>query len=273
MIKKFGVIAPSHFEGRNIKYGVREFAMCAAATGLAQTGMITPFIGTFLTFSDYMRNGIRLASLMKEKVIYQFTHDSIFLGEDGPTHQPVEHYMALRAIPNLQVIRPADAFEVKMAWMAALLYEGPTAIILSRQPLPLLKETEVPFAEGVGRGAYLLKKSQKKPDYTLFATGSEVKLALDVALALEKLGKEVRVVSCPCFELFNQQPKSYREEVIGGDLGKRVSIEAGVDLGWYQYIGLEGIPISMKGYGLSAPLKDLEKEFGFTVESILEKIL
>ncbi len=273
MIKKFPIITPGHFSGRNIKYGVREFSMCAEASGLAQTGMIIPFVGTFLTFSDYMRNAIRLACLMKEKVIYQFTHDSIFLGEDGPTHQPIEHYMALRAIPNLQVIRPADGTEVKMAWIAALRYEGPTAIILSRQALPDLKETKVSFAEGVGRGAYIVKKEKKKADYTLFATGSELSLSLDVASALEKLGKDVRVVSVPCFELFDEQEPTYREEVIGGDLGKRVSIEAGVDLGWYKFIGLNGIPICMKGYGLSAPAKALAKEFGFTVEAILEKIL
>ncbi|MBA3816134.1 MAG: transketolase, partial [Parachlamydiaceae bacterium] len=229
MIKKFPVITPGLFSGRNLKFGVREFGMATIATGLAQTRMITPFIGTFLTFSDYMRNAIRLASLMKEHVIYQFTHDSIFLGEDGPTHQPIEHFMALRAIPHLNVIRPADANEVKMAWVAALRYNGPTALLLSRQNLPELTQTKVSFSNGVGRGAYILKKESRKPDITLIATGSEVHLALDVASELEKLGKAVRVISMPCWEIFEQQSQEYKESIFGGDLGRRVSIEAGVD--------------------------------------------
>ncbi len=274
MMKKFGIVAPSLFTGRNIKYGVREFAMGTIATGLAQTQMITPVIGTFLTFSDYMRNAIRLASLMKEHVIYQFTHDSIFLGEDGPTHQPVEHYAALRAIPNLQFIRPADANEVKMAWVAALRYKGPTAFSLSRQNLPELLGTHVPYSDGMGRGAYIVKKEQnKKVDYMLVATGSEVSLALDVANELEKLGKSVRVVSMPCWEIFEHQDIEYKQSVFGGDLGKRVSIEAGVDLGWHKYIGLDGIAICMDSFGASAPYRDLANEFGFTVVSIIERIL
>lgn len=273
MMKKFPVVAPGNFDGRNIKFGVREFAMGAMATGMAETEMILPFVGTFLTFSDYMRNAIRLCSLMKEHVIYQFTHDSIFLGEDGPTHQPVEHYAALRAIPNLHFIRPADDHEVKMAWVAALNYQGPTALSLSRQNLPTLTETQVPYAEGVGRGAYILKKSAGKPDYTLFATGSEVHLALDVATELEKLGKKVRVISMPCWEIFEQQNKEYQNSLVGGDIGKRVSIEAGVEQGWHKYIGREGIAISMDTFGASAPYQDLAKEFGFTVDAILERIL
>lgn len=274
MMKKYGIIAPAFFKGRNIKFGVREFAMATIATGLAQTNMITPVIGTFLTFSDYMRNAIRLACLMKEHVIYQFTHDSIFLGEDGPTHQPVEHYAALRAIPNLHVIRPADANEVKMSWISALTYKGPTALILSRQNLPELPGTDVSFNEGLGKGAYILKKEKgEKCDYMLVATGSEVSLSLDVAAELEKLGKSVRVVSMPCWELFELQDAPYKESVFGGDLGKRVSIEAGVDMGWYKYIGMHGIAISMDRFGASAPYRELQKEFGFTVVSILERIL
>lgn len=273
MMKKFPIVTPGNFHGRNIKFGVREFGMATIATGLAQTRMITPFIGTFLTFSDYMRNAIRLCSLMKEQVIYQFTHDSIFLGEDGPTHQPIEHLAALRAIPNLHVIRPADANEVKMAWVAALRYKGPTAFILSRQNLPELAETNVSYSNGVGRGAYILKKEKGNLDYTLFATGSEVSLALDVAKELEKLGKNVRVVSMPCWEMFEEQNHEYRMSVVGGDIGKRVSIEAGVSLGWHKYIGMDGIAISMEGYGASAPYRVLAAEFGFTVESILERIL
>jgi transketolase len=273
MIKEFPIVGPHAFNGRNIKYGVREFAMATMATGLAETRMIVPFIGTFLTFSDYMRNAIRLCALMREHVIYQFTHDSIFLGEDGPTHQPVEHYAALRAIPHLYVIRPADANEVKMAWLAALSYRGPTALILSRQNLPDLPGTDVAYAEGMGRGAYIIKKETAKPDYTLVATGSEVWLALDVATALEKLGKHVRVISFPCWELFDLQEAEYQESIFGGDLGKRVSIEAGVSQGWHRYIGRSGITIAIDDFGASAPYKALQKAFGFTVEDILDRIL
>lgn len=273
MMKQFPLISPGHFEGRNIKFGVREFGMATMATGLSLTHLILPFIGTFLTFSDYMRNAIRLASLSKIHVVYQFTHDSIFLGEDGPTHQPVEHYAALRAMPNLHVIRPADSREVKMAWLAALNYKGPTALLLSRQNLPDVAGTDVSYADGMARGAYLLKKETSKPDYTLVATGSEVSLAMDVATQLEKMGKQVRVISFPCWELFDLQSKEYQESIFGGDLGQRVSIEAGVSQGWHQYIGRDGIAICMEGFGASAPMKDLQKAFGFTVEDILERIL
>lgn len=273
MIKKYGIVAPGNFHGRNIKFGVREFGMATIATGMAQTDMILPFIGTFLTFSDYMRNAIRLCALMRRHVIYQFTHDSIFLGEDGPTHQPIEHYAALRAIPFLHVIRPADANEVRMSWVAALHYQGPTALLLSRQNLPALEGTKRPYMEGVGRGAYILKNEKSKPDFTLIATGSEVSLAVDVAAALEKMGKQVRVISFPCWQLFELQPDSYKESVFGGDLGKRVSIEAGVDLGWHKYIGRDGIAISVDTFGLSAPAKVLAEEYGYTVASILDRIL
>lgn len=273
MIKKFPLVAPGNFNGRNIKFGVREFGMATMATGLYETGMITPFIGTFLTFSDYMRNAIRLASLMKVQVIYQFTHDSIFLGEDGPTHQPIEQVASLRAMPNLHVLRPADANEVKMSWIAALNYKGPSALILSRQNLPELAHTKVPYANGVARGAYIIKKESRKPDFMLVATGSEVHLAIDVANALEKIGKAVRVVSMPCWELYELQSPEYKESIFGGDLGRRVSIEAGVEMGWSKYIGRDGISISMETFGASAPAAELAKEFGFTVESILDRIL
>ncbi|MBA3721973.1 MAG: transketolase [Parachlamydiaceae bacterium] len=277
MIKKYPIVGPHIFEGRNIKYGVREFGMATMATGLYQTQMIIPYIGTFLTFSDYMRNAIRLAALQGAHVIYQFTHDSIFLGEDGPTHQPVEHYAALRAIPRLQFIRPADSHEVRGAWIAALRYSGPTALSLSRQNLPDLAETNVPYADGVGRGAYIVKKEKSKPDYTFVATGSELSLAMDVSKELEKMGKSVRVISMPCWEIFEKQDEEYKESVFSsncGDLGQKVSIEAGVELGWHKYIGRKGITISIDDrFGESAPAGDLAKEFGFTVEDILERIL
>jgi transketolase len=273
MMKGYPTIAPGIFNGRNLKFGVREFGMGTIANGLAYTGMFRPYVGTFLTFSDYMRNSIRLASLSKIPVIYQFTHDSIFLGEDGPTHQPIEHYAALRAIPGLYVVRPADNNEVKMAWVAALNYKQPFALLLSRQALRELSETNVPYKEGMGRGGYIIKKEKSKPDFTLFATGSEVQLALDVAVELEKRGKDVRVVSMPCWEIFEQQDAAYKRTITGGDLGKRVSIEAGADQGWHKYIGSDGCAICMETYGASAPASALAEAFGFTVDRILERIL
>ncbi len=272
MIKKFPLIKPGDFAGRNIKFGVREFAMGCMATGLRQTGMLTPFVGTFLTFSDYMRNAIRLASLMREKVIYQFTHDSIFLGEDGPTHQPIEQLSTLRAIPHLHVIRPSGITEVKHSWLAALNYQGPTALVFSRQNVAEVEGTKVSYQDGVGRGGYIVKNETASLNYVLMATGSELPLACDVAHELEKRGKGARVVSMPCTELFDAQPKEYRDKVLGS-AGQRVSIEAATDMCWYKYIGLDGIAIAMEDFGASAPYSDLAKEFGFTVEAILDRIL
>jgi transketolase len=273
MMKKLPIVTTGHFAGRNIKFGVREFAMATMATGLAETDMITPFIGTFVTFSDYMRNAVRLAALSRIHVIYHYTHDSIFLGEDGPTHQPIEHYAALRAIPRLQVIRPADNWEVKMAWVAALRYRGPTAFLLSRQALPELQATNVPYEQGMGKGAYIVKRESSQPQFTLMATGSEVSLALDVAAALEKRGKAVRVISMPCWLLFEAQDDDYKKSIVGGNIGKRVSIEAGVSFGWSKWIGPEGISISMETFGESAPMGDLAEEFGFNVDAILDRLL
>lgn len=272
MMKKYPILTKGNFKGRNIKYGVREFGMATCATGLAETDMIIPYIGTFLTFSDYMRNAVRLASLSRVHVIYQFTHDSIFLGEDGPTHQPIEHLAALRAIPNLHLIRPADNWETRMAWIAALHYRGPTAIVLSRQALPDLFP-QVSYDQGMSKGAYILKKEDKPPHFTLIATGSEVSLAMDVAVALDKIGKSVRVISMPCWEIFEGQSEEYKLSVIGGNLGKRVSIEAATPFGWSKWIGPEGIAIGIDTYGESAPQSDLAAEFGFTVDSILDRLL
>lgn len=273
MMKEYPLITRNDFSGRNIKYGIREFGMATMATGMSTTDMLRPFIGTFLTFSDYMRNAIRLAALSRSKVIYQFTHDSIFLGEDGPTHQPIEHLASLRAIPHLYVIRPACSYEVKMAWLAALHYAGPVALVLSRQGLPDLPSTEVPYAEGMAKGAYIVKRETRSPDYTLIATGSELSLALDVATELEKHGKAVRVISMPCTELFDQQGPDYKRALLGGNIGTRVSIEAGVEMGWHRYIGMDGIAIAMEDFGASAPASALAKEFGFTVDAILERLL
>lgn len=272
MMKDYPIIKTGDFKGRNLKFGVREFAMGTIVNGLSCTGLIVPYCGTFLTFSDYMRNSIRLAALSGYQVVYQFTHDSIFLGEDGPTHQPVEHLAALRAMPHLHVIRPADNWEVKMTWIAALQYKGPTAIILSRQNLPELTCTKVPYKDGVGRGAYIVKKESKGPDYTLIATGSELWLALDVATKLESLGKSVRVVSMPCWQLYDKQPPEYKHSVIP-KTGKKASIEAASDFGWAKYIGPEGVSIHVEGYGHSAPMAALQKEFGFTVEAIVDRLI
>ncbi len=272
-LKKFGAIGYKVFSGRNIKFGVREFGMATIATGLRQTHMIVPFIGTFLTFSDYMRNAIRLAAIMKRKVIYHFTHDSIFLGEDGPTHQPIEHLTALRAIPHLHVFRPSGIHEVKMSWLAALRYHGPSCLILSRQTIAEIAETNVPYDQGVGRGAYIVRRESRPASFTIIATGSELPLAIEVAAELEKLGKPTRVVSMPCNELFDLQPHEYKMSVLGKDTGRRVSIEAGGDLCWYKYIGIDGVAVCMEGYGASAPAGALAKEFGFTVEAVVERLL
>ncbi len=273
MMAQFPLIAPHDFKGRNIKFGVREFGMATITAGLFQTGMILPYCGTFFAFSDYMRNAIRLASLARYHVMYQLTHDSVFLGEDGPTHQPIEHLASLRAMPRLHVIRPADANEVKGAWLSMLSYGSPSMIVLSRQSLPVLPETDIPYQEGVAKGGYVLKREKEKPNFTLFASGSEVALALDVARALQKQGKDVRVISMPCFEIFENQSAEYKEEVVGKDLGTRIAIEAGVSLGWHRYIGRNGIAICLEDFGLSAPIGDLANEFGFTVEAILERVL
>lgn len=273
MMAEYPIIKPHDFSGRNIKYGVREFAMGTICNGLSITGLIRPYCGTFFTFSDYMRNSIRLAALSHYHTIYQFTHDSVFLGEDGPTHQPVEQLASLRAMPNLRVFRPADANEVRKTWVCMLAQNAPCAIILSRQSNPEIIGTSLPAKEGVCRGGYIVKKEKGKPDYTLFATGSELSLAMDVAQNLEKVGKSVRVVSMVCFELFEEQDDSYKESVVGGDIGKRVSIEAGSDFGWHKYIGREGTAICIESFGISAPQMDIAQEFGFTVDSILERIL
>ena len=273
IINKSTIIAKDHMGGRNIKFGDREFAMATAATGMAQTKMFLPVIGTFLTFSDYMKNAIRVAALMRAKVVYQFTHDSIFLGEDGPTHQPVEQLASLRATPRLLVIRPSGTHEVKMAWIAALRHQGPAALILSRQNVRDLPETVVPYAEGMGRGAYIIRPEKRAADFTIIATGSEVPLAIDVADALDQLGKSVRVVSMPAWLLFDEQPEAYKKKVLGADAGKKVSIEAGSEFGWHKYIGSDGIAIAVEDFGASAPASILAKEYGFTVEIILDRLL
>ncbi len=272
-IKKFPSLTPNHFEGRNIKYGIREFGMASIAAGLSETGLFRPFIGTFLTFSDYMRNAIRLAALSDIPVIYQFTHDSIFLGEDGPTHQSVEHVASLRTIPKLHVIRPCDSNEIKQAWLFALTAKQPTALILSRQNLPELPHTHKPLALGLGKGAYVIHDVEGKCDFTLIATGSEVSLAMDVAKHLATHNKKARVVSMPCMDLFDKQEMAYQASVLRPHEGKRVSIEAGTSFGWHKYVGDHGITIAIDRFGESAPAPELAKLFGFTAPQIVEKLL
>jgi transketolase len=265
-LEKYGLIQARRFEGRNIKYGVREFGMACIAAGMAQTGAIIPFVGTFLGFVDYMRNAIRMTSLMRLKVIYQLTHDSIFIGPDGPTHQPIEQLASLRAIPSLLVLRPADANEVKMSWLAALLHEGPTAIVLSRQPLEELPARS--YEEGVGRGAYIVRQEATgEVGYLLIATGSEVHLALEVA---EDLGPSARVVSMPSWELFEKQSSAYKQTILQGKV--KISIEAGIDQGWHKYIGTDGIAISLSSFGESGASADLARRFGYTKKAIMNRI-
>jgi len=265
-LKKYDLIKPNCFEGRNIKYGVREFGMGCIAAGMAQTGLILPIVGTFLGFVDYMKSAIRMTSLMQLQVVYQLTHDSIFIGHDGPTHQPIEQIASLRGIPGLLVLRPADAHEVKMAWIAALRHVGPTALILSRQPLPGLENHS--FEEGVGCGAYIIKKEiGTEIDCLLIATGSEVHLALEVA---KELGLNTRVISMPSWELFDRQPCSYKNSLLRGKI--KVSIEAGIEQGWHKYIGADGIAISLTWFGESGSASDLATRFGYKKEQIVRKI-
>ncbi len=269
MMKSGGVVSAKDYSGRNIKYGVREFAMGAIASGLTLQGQIVPYVGTFLMFSDYMRNAIRVAALMKIPVIYQFTHDSVLLGEDGPTHQPVEHLASLRAIPGLIVMRPGDSTEVKAAWVTALQRQQPVALILSRQGVP---ELEGSSFEGTQKGGYILKKEASDAlDFCILTTGSECELALEVAEAKEAEGKSVRVVSIPSFELFNEQSSDYQNEVLG-NATQYVSIEAQSTFGWHQYVGRDGICIGVDRFGISAPLADIKEEFGLTLEKVLEKL-
>lgn len=261
------------FTGRNIRFGVREHAMGGVLNGMALHGGIRPYGGTFLIFSDYMRPAIRLAALMQLRVIYVFTHDSIGLGEDGPTHQPIEQLAALRAIPGLTVIRPADANETREAWRTAVaIPEGPVALALTRQGLPTLDRTVLPPAEMLARGAYTLWQSPgEKPEILLIGTGSEVQIALEAAGKLADEGHCVRVVSMPSWELFERQPADYRSEVIPEDVTRRIAVEAGSPMGWHRYVGVSGAVIGIERFGASAPYRILYEKFGLTAAAVLEK--
>jgi transketolase len=265
---------PGNYAGRNIHFGVREHAMGAILNGMALHGGVIPYGGTFLVFSDYMRPTIRLAAMMELPVIYVFTHDSIGLGEDGPTHQPVEHLPALRAIPNLVVIRPADANETAEAWRVALeRREGPTALLLTRQKIPIFDRATLASASGLRRGAYVLADSAGQPDIILIASGSEVALALGAREALAQHGVQARVVSMPSWELFEAQPPEYRAQVLPPQVTRRLAVEAAIPLGWERYVGNNGAVIGMERFGASAPYQVLLEKFGFTVENVTQRAL
>ncbi|MEV8190642.1 transketolase [Rhodococcus pyridinivorans] len=258
--------------GRTLHFGVREHAMGSILNGIALHGPTRPYGGTFLVFSDYMRPAVRLAALMQTPAIYVWTHDSIGLGEDGPTHQPIEHLAALRAIPNLAVIRPADANETSFAWKAALENRtGPTALALTRQNVPVLEGTREKAAEGVARGAYILAEaSSGTPEVVILATGSEVQLAVAARETLEADGVPTRVVSVPVLDRFLEQDQAYRDEVLPPSVRARVSVEAGLAMPWYRLIGDAGEPVSLEHYGASADYKTLYREFGITAEAVVD---
>ena len=270
----FGASSPY---GRILHFGIREHAMGAILNGIALSGLTRPFGGTFLVFSDYMRGSVRLAALMQTAVTYVWTHDSIGLGEDGPTHQPVEHLWALRAIPGLSIVRPADATETAAAWLAIVGQRRPVGLCLSRQNLPTLDRDEFASVDGVARGAYVLAESARgqsgvQPDAIVLATGSEVSIALAAREQLEAEGIATRVVSVPCVEWFEEQDDAYRESVLPAAVRARVSVEAGIALGWHKYVGDAGRCVSLEHFGASADAATLYREFGFTPERVAQSV-
>jgi len=262
---------PLGFSGRNIHFGIREHGMAAIATGLALHGGILPFAATFFTFSDYMRPSIRLAALSKAHVIYVWTHDSIGLGEDGPTHQPIEHLASLRAIPDMMLLRPADANEAVEAWKIAVAHTGgPVGLVFTRQKLPIFDRSKLAPAAGTAKGAYVLADSAGPPKLILIATGSEVSIALEAHNQLTNEGVACRVVSIPCWDLFDAQPQSFKDTVLPPAVKARVSVEAGSKLGWERYVGLDGAIIGLNRFGASAPGEIVMRELGFTPEHIVK---
>jgi transketolase len=261
------------FDGVNLHFGVREHTMGAILNGLALHGGFIPYGATFLIFSDYARPAIRLSALMNAHVIYVFTHDTVWLGEDGPTHQPVEHLAALRAIPNLTVIRPSDATEVTEAWKAAIAHDGPVALILSRQNVDILDRTRYPPASELAKGAYVLADADGPIDVILIATGSEVEIALAARDVLSEQGVRARVVAMPSWELFEAQPQAYVDSVLPPAITARLAVEAGTALGWSRYVGLAGDVVSIDRFGASAPYKVLMEKFGFTGPAVAARAL
>ena len=265
------VIDETNSDGNYIYYGVREFGMAAIGNGMILHGGVIPYSGTFLTFSDYSRNALRMAALMEIQNIFVFTHDSIGLGEDGPTHQPIEHVSSLRIIPNMNVWRPCDAVETITSWCHAIENQsGPTSLILTRQKLNHQLRTEEQV-QSIKKGGYILKESKNTPEIILIATGSEVSVAMESAKILDSDGIDVRVVSMPCNNIFNQQTESYRSAVLPESVKSRLAIEAGITNFWWQYVGSEGDVIGIDEFGLSAPANELFEYFGFTVKNITER--
>jgi transketolase len=270
-LKDCGDFQPNNYAGRNIHYGVREHGMAAATNGIALHGGLMPFCATFFNFVDYLKPSLRLAALTKIHAIYVFTHDSVFLGEDGPTHQPIEQLAMLRATPNVRVVRPADSLETLEAWKLAVdpTSGTPWVLVLTRQKLPFLGDRDA----HVGRGAYILSDSAGTPDLILIATGSEVSLAVDAKKILEERGVRTRVVSMPCWELFELQPQSYRDEVLPPNVTARMSIEAGSTFGWAEWVGDRGITYGIDRFGESAPMAAVAKSLGFTPERVAQVAL
>jgi transketolase len=261
---------PGTYGGRNMHFGVREHSMGSIANGMALS-YLKSFTATFLVFSDYMRPPIRLAAIMELPTVFVFTHDSIGVGEDGPTHQPIEHLATLRAIPGLDTIRPGDANEVTQAWkLAVAATHHPTCLVFSRQALPTLDRSRYNSADGVAKGAYVLTKDEGEPDVILIATGSELSLAVEAGEALAKDGTKVRVVSMPSFHLFEKQDKAYRDSVLPPSVKARVAIEQAGEIGWDRYVGLDGATVTMSTFGASAPIKKLQEKFGFTVDNVVK---
>jgi transketolase len=278
LMKGAGDFGADNYGNRNMHFGVREHGMGAILNGMALHRGVIPFGATFLIFSDYMRPAIRLAAFARLPVIYVFTHDSIGLGEDGPTHQPVEHLAALRAIPHLTVIRPADANETAVAWKVAMerieRRTGPVLLALTRQNVPVFDRSRYASAEGLRRGAYIMAGTDgKEPDILLVATGSEVQLAVGAHEELAKQGIAARVVSMPSWELFEQQSREYRESIFPPSITARLAIEAGVPQGWHRYVGLAGDIVGLDRFGGSAPYQVLMRNLGFSVENVVARAL
>jgi len=259
--------------GRNVAFGIREHAMGSIVNGIGvHGGCVKPYGSTFLIFSDYMRPAVRLSALMKLPVVWAWTHDSVGLGEDGPTHQPVETYAALRAIPNLWFMRPGDPNETAYAWKAALeRADGPVALSMSREKVPVLDRSDLAPASGVEQGAYVLWDSSDAPELILIGTGAQLGLALDAGRKIAADGTSVRVVSMPCWELFEEQPQAYRDEVLPPDVKARLSVEAGVSLGWSKWVGDHGASVSIEHFGASAPGPTVLEEFGYTVDNVVAR--
>jgi transketolase len=268
----YGDFGSSSDGGRNLHFGVREHAMGTIVNGMAMHGGVIPYGATFFVFTDYMRPSLRIASIMESHSIFVLTHDSIGLGEDGPTHQPIEHLTSLRAMPNMTVLRPADANETTAAWRIAIERRGPVCLVLTRQNLPIMDPDKYPLREGVARGAYILAGEQERPTIILIASGSEVQLALAARDKLAEQKIPARVVSMPSWELFEEQSSEYRQQVLPKDVPK-LAIEAGATLGWYKYVGENGAVIGVDRFGASAPGKIVMEKLGLNVDNVVQHAL